>query len=163
MPSTSWSITSGSSQNASGNPPTSTARRATTTRARRSWARSSDRRYTSPTWLWASISCAALGGGSRRPDVVRGDVTRTRSVIERLPRPAAWSSGGGTGSVAADEEVAQGAGVAAADGQLGPGDDHGAPAGLGAYLVDVRQRDEQRAVDADEPGRLPLLLQRREG
>ena len=86
---------------------------------------------------------------------MRGLVTRTRRRRRRLTSGVAPARPGPP-----DQHVAQLAGVPAADGQLRrrrPATR--APAGVDAHLVDVRQRDQQRAVDAHEAGVAPVLLE----
>lgn len=48
------------------------------------------------------------------------------------------------------------------DRELDAAYDDRAPSAVGAHLVDVGERDQQGPVDPPEPGRAPLLLQRRE-
>jgi hypothetical protein len=49
--------------------------------------------------------------------------------------------------------------VPPADHELLVADHDAAPPGIHADLVDVGQRDQQRAVDPDEAGLAPLLLE----
>src|SRR4051812_16871302 len=111
--------------------------------------------------------------GGRARALMRGLVTRTRclaGVIEprgspRGPSGGGWSRGGVAwgGSPSrkargADQPVPQLPGVPAADLQGPLAEAYRAAARVDADLVDVAERDQRRAVDADEPGVRPPLL-----
>ena len=63
---------------------------------------------------------------------------------------------------ATDQQVPKLAGVPSADDELLVADDHRAAAGVHPHLSDVRQRDQQRAVDPHETGVAPLGLEGRQ-
>src|SRR6266540_2842019 len=98
----------------------------------------------------------------RRAALVRGLVTRTRRGLG----PPESSVGGPSGVLTSapqrrrpDQQVAELAGVAAADRQPVVADADRAPAAVDTHLVHVCKGDERTAVDPGEPGVAPALLE----